>query len=419
MPTRRGWGLGWASLALAAGGRVFGIVELSILAATSLALVVAATVTVRLRVPRLATRRTLHPHRVHAGSTSRIELELVNEGARRSPVVSVHDPFAGGLRRARFLVPPLAPGASSRAAYRLPSEERGVFEIGPLEVVVADPFGLASTGRPAAPVTRLVVYPRIDDIPPLPDTPGDDSRSRPDHARALVGGGDDFFALRPYELGDDTRRVHWPSSARLDELMIRQDEQRQQSRVTIVLDTRAGVHDDASLELAVSAAASVHEASRRAGAVVRYVGTDGVDSRSGGGRPPTEVVMEHLATVRASRGEGFASLASRLNRGAGGALVVVTTSVAPPSDLAAVARLQRGYRRVVLVMVERAGHRVAAGNRGTEVGGDGRDAVSGRWAEGRGAGTVVRISDEEPFARAWDRVLMPAYARPGLGGRRR
>jgi len=45
--------------------------------------------------------------------------------------------------------------------------------------------------------------------------------------------GDDFYALRPYVVGDDMRKVHWPSTARRDELMVRQDELPWQGRVTI------------------------------------------------------------------------------------------------------------------------------------------------------------------------------------------
>ncbi len=50
-------------------------------------------------------------------------------------------------------------------------------------------------------------------------------------------GGEDFFTLRDYEDGDDLRKVHWPSSAKRDRLMIRQLEMPWQSRALIVLDT--------------------------------------------------------------------------------------------------------------------------------------------------------------------------------------
>ena len=67
----------------------------------------------------------------------------------------------------------------------------------------------------------------------------------------------EFVTLRDYELGDDLRRVHWRSTARTGELMIRQDEARWRSRAAIVLDVHPDGHDTESFELAVEAVASV------------------------------------------------------------------------------------------------------------------------------------------------------------------
>ena len=75
--------------------------------------------------------------------------------------------------------------------------------------------------------------------------------------------GDEFVTLREYELGDDLRRVHWRSTARTGELMIRQDEARWRSRAAVVLDVQPGAHDAASFEVAVEAAASVVGAAGR------------------------------------------------------------------------------------------------------------------------------------------------------------
>ncbi len=67
--------------------------------------------------------------------------------------------------------------------------------------------------------------------------------------------------VREYRRGDDLRRVHWRSSARVGELMVRREEQPWQSRATVFLDNRARSHRgqglSSSLESAVTAAASV------------------------------------------------------------------------------------------------------------------------------------------------------------------
>ena len=157
MLTRRGWLLSAGAVALLLAGRLLGILELFVLAAASATLVVGALVQVRFTKVRLRATRDLHPTRVFAGTDSRVELELANRSTRATPVLTVRDPFDRGRRQARFLLGPLHPNTSSRAAYRLPTDRRGVFEIGPLEITNLDSFGLASTRQVVAPATELTV----------------------------------------------------------------------------------------------------------------------------------------------------------------------------------------------------------------------------------------------------------------------
>ena len=79
-------------------------------------------------------------------------------------------------------------------------------------------------------------------IRPLPQTHGRDPHAGAEHPNAVARSGEDFYALRPYVVGDDLRRVHWPSTARHDELMVRQDELPWQGRATVLLDVRRGAH---------------------------------------------------------------------------------------------------------------------------------------------------------------------------------
>lgn len=393
MLTKRGWTVAASSLAFFAGGWLFDIVELTILGVIALVLCAAAALFVSLQPVQVRTLRTLHPPRVHAGTSSRVDLEVANSGSRRTPVLNVRDPFDRGWRWARFLVPPLAGGAATRAAYRLPTEERGIFDIGPLEVSLGDPFGLATSTFTSVGVAQLTVYPRIDVISPLPTAQGHDPHSGARHPRALLGAGEDFYALRPYEVGDDLRRVHWASTARVDDLMIRQDEMPWQTRSTILLDVRSAVHDAASLEVAVSAAASIHAASARTSSLVRLLSTDGTDSGFGTGHSHAEAILEHLATVEATRDNQFAGVAATLRKaGNGGSLAIVTTDRAIRADLDAMARLRTRYGTIVLVVVERGGQPAAP-----------LPAVT----------ALVRVSPASPFPTAWEAALAPV----GMGRR--
>lgn len=405
MLTRRGWMVALGTLLLAVTGRLLAIVELYMLAGASLALVAASLAFVRLTRFDLEATRELRPARVHAGANSRVELTVRNTELRRSPVLAARDPFDGGRRWARFLIAPLAPGESARAAYRLPTERRGIFDLGPMELHLEDPFGLAASTHQAAPATRLTVYPHVDAVPPLPMTRGNDPHAGADHPTALAAAGEDFYALREYEVGDDLRRVHWKATARLDELMIRQEEMPWQGRATVLVDLRREVHSPASLELALSAAASIVSACWRHRSLVRLVSTDGVDFGFAAGHTHVEAILEHLAGATAGRDDTLASILSSLRReGNGGALAVITTAAAPSGDLDKVARLRSRFGSLTLVLLEQ--------------------SLLGTTAPGRagaprvvpGIPTVVRVGADQPFAPAWTGAFTGGGRRAGAAG---
>ncbi|TML92502.1 MAG: DUF58 domain-containing protein [Actinobacteria bacterium] len=392
MLTRRGWLLASGAVALLFAGRMLGILELFVLAAASGALVLGALVQVRLTTVRLRATRHLHPTRVFAGTDSRVELELANRGARATPVLTVRDPFDRGRRQARFMLGPLKPNTSSRAAYRLPTDRRGVFEIGPLEITNLDSFGLASIRQVVAAATELTVYPALDAIVPLPQTQGHDPLAGADHPTALGVAGEDFYALRAYEMGDDLRRVHWPSTARVDELMIRQNEMPWQGRATVLLDTRAQAHEGDSLEVAVRAAASVVNACWRQGSLVRLVTTDGTDSSFAAGQAHVEAIMERLAIVRAARGDRLASVLGGLRRaGNAGAMVAVLTANVPGEELERLGRLRGRFGSLSLVLIERSAWDP--------------DATTRSSRSSPPVTTLVRVTGDQPFAAAWNRAF--------------
>ena len=143
------------------------------------------------------------------------------------------------------------------------------------------------------------MLPPVVALLPLPYTLGDDPLAGAEQPNHLGRTGEDFYALRPYVVGDDLRRVHWPSTARTGELLVRQDEQPWQGRVTVLLDVRRTTTDQAGFERMVTAAASVIAASGRRGDLVRLVTTGGIDTGAMSGHAQLEALMEHLAGRRA------------------------------------------------------------------------------------------------------------------------
>jgi uncharacterized protein (DUF58 family) len=378
--TTQGWLVAVVSIVVVALGRLFGIFELYLLGAGGVTLVIAALLTVARTRLRLDIGRELHPPRVHAGAPSRVELRITNRGARRSPLLRLKDPVGDG-RNATVVVAPLGAGETVRATYRLPTESRGVLPVGPLSVDVSDPFGLAVASTAGAPVVELTVWPAIDEIASLPHTSGDDPHGGTDHPNALVAAGDDFYALREYVVGDDLRHVHWRSTARRDELMVRQDEMPWQGRATILLDTRADAHTRATFEAAVSAAASIVVACSKRRFLLRLLTTGGADSGTGAGSAHVENILEQLATVHTDDVGQLAGAAAALRRAgaSGGALTVLLGGKSDDPDT--VGRLRRSFSHCTAVSF-RAGR-----------------------AGGTGAADAVLVVDEEhAFVDVWGRA---------------
>lgn len=399
--TRRGWAVCAAAVAFVAAGRLLGIPELYALAVVGLGLLAGAVVYVRFAPWDVEAHREVRPPQVHAGGNGRVELSVRNNDSRRSPVLSARDPFDDGRRWARFHIAPLQPGETVRAAYRLPTAERGIFPLGPLTIGLTDPFGLATQAREAAPGATLVVYPRIDAIYPLAQARGADPTGSTGHP-SLAYGGEDFYALRPYQTGDDLRRVHWPSSARSDELMIRQDEVPWQGRISVLADLRGPQHSPASLELALSAVASVLHAGFVAGRQIRLVTSDGLDTGFGSGHAHLTTVLGRLAAARAGPGGTLAAGLAALDRGGTtGGVAVVTTESATDQDLAGTRRLSARFGSVAIVVIERSAWDPDAPDRRAVV-------VPGR-------ARVVRVNAATPFETAWNASVGRPAARTKVG----
>ena len=317
MPTRKGWALGLSSLAAGVGGRALGVPELFVVAVAGVALVAAAVAYVQLWRPTLGASRRLAPGRVGAGGSVRVVLTVVNRG-RRTPPLRLDDGGAGAVDR-----PSMPAGEVTGHEYRLDARCRGLVAVGPLRVTVEDPFGLASRRAPVLAPSTLVVHPAVQAMVLPPEPAGVSTASRP--ASAPVPGGE-FHGLRPYEPGDDVRLIHWPTSARLDALVVRQDEMPRLRRTVVALDVRASAHRGTTFEPAVSVAASVVASACAGDGTARLVTSAGLDSGSAGGDAHIEEVLDLLAAVERDAGSALDPMASLLVGEEDATLVVVTTA---------------------------------------------------------------------------------------------
>ncbi|MFL6061101.1 MAG: DUF58 domain-containing protein [Marmoricola sp.] len=260
---------------------------------------------------RLNLARTITPNRIEVDQQAVVQLDLTNLGSRTGLLlVEEQVPWALG-QRPRFVIDSMQPGWHRRVEYPLRATVRGIYEIGPMELRVADPFGLMSQRRGFARTSTLVVVPNAEPLPPI-RLSGAWAGTGDNRPRPFSTGGTADATVREYRMGDDLRRVHWRSTARTGELMVRREEQPWQSRCTLLVDNRSRAHrgtgPESSLERAITVTASIAVHLTRAGFQVRLVTADGEADPEGAGHHTwhdVEVgagpVLERLAALPTSR----------------------------------------------------------------------------------------------------------------------
>lgn len=307
---------------------------------------------------RLTLVRTVTPQLVSAGQPARVTLTLANEGLAPNGVLRLEDqvPYVLGTRP-RFVVEGIGQGWRHSVTYQVRSDVRGRFEIGPMAVRVSDPFGLVELGRTFRTTVPLIVTPRTVALPQIP-LGGAWTGSGDNRPRAFATGSAEDVTVREYRRGDDLRRVHWRSSARVGELMVRREEQPWQSRATLFLDNRASAHRGqgiaSSLEAAVSAAASIAVHLTHRGFAVRLVTATGEEPGSAwhvrGADLNTGPLLESLAVV-APVPQGRLET-GWLGEGAHGGLTVAVFGGVVAPDLPVLRRMQHHAGSALAVAVD-------------------------------------------------------------------
>jgi len=261
--TARGTGLLTAAATLLGAGFTFGYPELAGLGtAAVVALVVAALHT--LWQPRLESTRTAEPDRVGRGEPAFITLTVRNRDRMRSATLVAEDRCGG--RPVPVPVLRLRPGRDTTVRYPVPTRHRGVVPVGPLRIVRVDPLGLVRLVRSHPGTSRVWVHPHVH---PMTAVPAGAARSMDGRSDRVPHGSITFDSLRKYVVGDELRRVHWRTSARAGELMVREHVDTSLPRLVILLDNRAEAHPQLvdgvaeTFESACEAAASIVAAAGR------------------------------------------------------------------------------------------------------------------------------------------------------------
>ncbi|GAA3026786.1 DUF58 domain-containing protein [Kitasatospora sp. NPDC006786] len=296
---------------------------------------------------RVASGRRLSPRRAVAGQEARVHLRVDNVSRVPTGVLLLEDkvPYVLGPRP-RFVLDRVEPRGHREVSYRVRSDLRGRYPLGPLQLRLSDPFGMCEVTRAFTASDVLTVVPQVQALPSV-RLSGEWIGQGESHSRTLALAGDDDVILREYRPGDDLRRVHWRSTARYGELMVRREEQPRQARATVVLDTREIAHRGSgpasSFEWAVGCAASVCAHLLERGYQTRLLTDTGLSvpaPGAGGGHgsaATSGLILDALAVADLSDGGTLSRAEDPLRAGGEGLLVAVLGDL----DDAQAARLGR------------------------------------------------------------------------------
>jgi uncharacterized protein (DUF58 family) len=371
--TPRGWGLLAAAVILLGVGFRFGYPDLAVLGAAA-GIAMACAAGSALWRPRLRVERVAQPDRVARGEPARMSLTVGNTSRLRAASLVATD-RCGGVDIPVPLLR-LRPGRDTTVDYPVPTRRRGVVPIGPLRITRGDPLDLVTLARAYGDIATVWVHPRIH---LLRAVPAGLARSLDGRIDKVPHGTITFDSLREYVVGDELRRVHWRSSAKVGQLMVREQLDTSEPTIVVLLDDRVTAYPEMcdgvaeSFESACEAAASIVTAAVRESLPVLLHLVSG---------PATGPFLDVLTEASPGPGDLTQQL-RRLRAQRLGDTLVFLTGPGGRCDLGAVGGLRGPYPVVVAGLF-----------------GD-RDAAPVSAGDGM---IVIEADDGEQFAAAWDGV---------------
>jgi uncharacterized protein (DUF58 family) len=334
--------------AWAFGARVLYPVAVGLSLAVALAWVWARS----LRRPMRLERRTGHTDHLE-GNDVLVDVELVPESALAPGSVLLVEQIGRIGERMTVLE---RQGKTLRARYFLDALPRGRYAFTDVRAVLDDPFGLERVEQPLAGDGTLLVYPRLVDLEGLFSQGVESHQGR--RLAMWRPAGFDLHSVREYQQGESLRKVHWPTTARRGELMVKDFDDSARDEVAVILDAATpvvGRAPDSSFEAQVRAAGSILQAHVRAGRrsvllvngaqrTVQEVHTQGAEWRQ---------AFELLAAVEPDGTEPLTTLLADDASPAARALeLVVVTSEVTAGLAERLGQRARARRRVSLVYVD-------------------------------------------------------------------
>lgn len=224
-------------------------------------------------------------------------------------MLQVEDQFTAASlnqKRETFLIPKLSYNKGVELHYKKLCYKRGEYSVGPFNLSSASPLGLFSRKKIMDVRSPLLVYPSTFSIDYLPLVSGSFLPRIGVETLCKAGTSDDFFGTREYKSGDPVKYIHWPSSARLGRIVVKEFEMSAATDITIVLDlemnSSIGHGKENTLEYAVKVAASIAKYAISRANSVQFIayGERQIIIPSSHGLNQLSRILEELARIKAN-----------------------------------------------------------------------------------------------------------------------
>jgi uncharacterized protein (DUF58 family) len=347
--TRRGRALLGLGLLTYVAARAFGSRPLYPVALGLLFAPLLAWLWVRLAQGPMRLHREVEAGEQFEGDDVDVELRLEHSAHLPPPSLMLVENVSGlGERRTSL--------DSRHGRYTLPGVRRGRYLFLDVRAVLEDAFGLQRAEIPLAAPWTLLVYPRLVELDRLFSEGGTYAQ---DGRRLLLRrpSGFDLHSVRDYEEGESLRKVHWRSTAKRGELMVKELEDAPRDEVAVVLDADPAAVTGESFDVQVRAAGSILLAHSRRGRRAVLVVNSGrhEQQRVHSGEADWRQALDLLAAAEPEEGPPLAALLADDGHVTGRALeLAVVTASLPPRLVERLVERSLGSRNVSLVLVDAA-----------------------------------------------------------------
>ncbi len=301
--------------------------------------------------------------RTHAtvGDTLAVTYTLRSSARLPKPWLETHSPSTLPVAIPGRVIS-LRPRTSRTWAAKVPLTHRGQYRVDPMVVRTGDPFGLFESVASVGPGAAVLVYPQVQPLPgwTLPSAAIEGASARAQHGPHLTPL---VTSVRPYTPGDAFNRIHWRSSARHQELQVKEFDIEPSADLWVFADLDRAAHvgggEQATIETTVNAAAALaaHALADGRGVGMEAIGLRRAVIATDRGARQQHKILNLLAVAQA---EGTTTLAEMLVEGAvrlrqGTAALAITPSL-DRSWVAPLASLRRAGVAPIAVIVDPVEH---------------------------------------------------------------